>query len=214
MSERRGRYIAWEGPDGVGKSTMVRLAVEESERRGVQTLRVFEPGFTATGRHIRRILLDPEIGHLDPETEQMLFLADRSHLARQVIWPALEQGIDVHSDRNWWSGVAYQSLGGGMELQKMIDMTRMVMPEWYMQPDLGLVLTIDDQERAARKQAAALASGVSLDRMELKGDDFFEKVVRAYRDIVIRQLGAISIDASGSPDEVFARIMPHLFPED
>ena len=214
MTERRGRYIVWEGSDGVGKSTVKGMAVAESERRGIPTLSVFEPGYTNVGRYIRRVLLDPETGHLSPVTEQMLFLADRSHLASEVIEPAIAQGIDVHTDRNWWSGVAYQSIGGGMDLQKIIDLTGIVMPSWYIQPDVGLVLYIDQEERTARKLAAAAQAGISLDRMEQKGDEFFEKVASAYSNIVIGQLGATGIDASGSPEEVFARTLPYLFPED
>lgn len=213
MSEQRGRYIVWEGSDGVGKTTNILRAVAESEKRGIQTLQVREPGFTRMGKIIRQILLSNESGDIAPETEYALFLADRSHLARSVIEPALINGIDVHSDRNWWSGLGYQSAGGGMKAEMLIEMTKMIMPEWYIKPDIGIVLDIDDEERQRRKIAEAALKGIALDRMESKGDVFFKAVLLTYREVIIGELGGIGVDASGSLDDVAARWMPLLFPE-
>lgn len=197
----------WEGSDGVGKGTTMRMALDESKRRGIPTLAVREPGGTELGRVMRDILLHGE--SLDPETEQALFTADRSHLARRIIQPALEQGIDVHSDRNYWSGIAYQG-AGGLDTELIVKATELFMPEWYVTPDIGIVLQLDTQERLRRKLMAA-GGTAGLDRMEKKDQEFFRAVDTLYEQQVVRRFGAHGISALGSPDEVFARVKPLLF---
>lgn len=206
---RRGRYIVWEGSDGVGKGTQIDLALAESEARGIPTLRVFEPGDTELGATLRQLLLHGE--DLDPETELAMFLANRSHLARRKILPALEQGIDVHSDRNWWSCV-YQVAAGTMTFDRVEAIHNELLPEWYMKPDLGFIMHLPTEERIRRKLAAAANDSVQLDRIESKGVKYFQAVDRGY-DLIrqAKRFGAYGISALGSPEEVKARWMPILF---
>ena len=209
-NKERGRYIVWEGSDGVGKGTQMKLALAESARRGIETLAVFEPGYTQLGQTLRHLVLGGD-EHIDPETELGIYLTDRSHLARQVIAPALAHGIDVHSDRSWLSGIPYQGKGGGMDIEKLIEMHRLMMPEFYMKPDLNLVFQLETQERLRRKHLALVGQDAELDRMERKGLEFYESVDQGY-EYVIRRFGAYGIDASGTPDEVATRWWGLVFP--
>lgn len=209
--ERLGRYIVWEGSDGVGKGTQIKRAQEEYTKRGIPAITVFEPGDTELGATLRQLLLFGE--DLDAETELAMFIANRSHLARRKIEPALMQGIDVLSDRNWWSCV-YQAAAGGMTIDQIESVHRNFLPDWYMRPELGLLFHIPTEERIARKIGAVAGDQTALDRIEQKGRDFFERVDNGY-DYIRRtkRFGATGIYAAGDKDEVQARWMPIVFPE-
>jgi dTMP kinase len=206
-NNRRGRYIVWEGSDGVGKGTQIDFALEESAARDIPTLRVREPGGTELGETLRGLILHGE--DLDAETELAMLIAQRSHLARRKILPALEEGIDVHSDRNFWSGV-YQAAHETMTLEEIIRIHRMFMPEWYMQPDIGIIIQLPTAERIRRKLAAAASAGIQLDRMEQKDADFFARVDEGYSRGA-RLFGAHVISGIGSKLDVKAKWMPLLF---
>src|SRR5581483_2174171 len=94
-----GLFITLEGPDGSGKSTQARILAERLRREGYQVLETVEPGGTAIGRQIRRILLDPANQELRPTAELLLMFAARAQNVEQAILPALEQGKIVVSDR-------------------------------------------------------------------------------------------------------------------
>lgn len=209
---KRGRYIGWEGSDGIGKGTQMRIALAESERRGIPTLSVHEPGGSQIGPAIRRILLDPKSPDLHPKTETALFLADRAQLWFNIIQPALEDGYDVHSDRTWWSTVAYQGIGGELTPDFIVAAHKLFLPAAYLQPDLGFVFYMSEEERKARKALASTAEFGGLDRMEQKGDPYFLQVERGYQ-YTRDKLGGIGINASGKIEEVTARWWNHVFPE-
>jgi len=214
ISRERGRYIVWEGSEGVGKTTQMKLALAESARRGIETLAVREPGHTKFGLEIRNILLTPRPPEddFDAVTEALLYLTDRSHLWTSVILPALERGIDVHSDRSWWSSLVYQGVAGGMNLEKLIVLTEIVMSERYIRPDIGLVFLLEEQIRKQRKHEEATKSGIGLDRIEQRPDEYFDLVASGYRKYPIGQFGAHAINASGTRDQVKARWWPMVFP--
>lgn len=209
---KRGRYIVWEGSDGIGKGTQMTIALRESERRGIPTLAVREPGGSEFGDDARRILLEPKDYDLHPRAETALFLADRIQMWYNTINPALEEGYDVHSDRNWWSTVAYQGTGGKLSAEFVIAAHKHFLPETYLQPDLGFVFQLSEQERKLRKNSASLAEFGTLDRIEQKGDGYFGDVEQGY-EYVCRALGGIEVDASGEPDVVAARWWSRVFPD-
>lgn len=209
---KRGRYIAWEGPDGIGKGTQMKIALAESERRGIPTLSVHEPGSSEIGPAIRRILLDPDGPDLHPKTETALFLAERAQLWHGTIQPALEGGYDVHSDRTWWSTIAYQGMGGALSPDFIVATHELFLEKEYLRPDIGFVFHMSEEERKMRKSLASTAEFGSLDRMEQKGDPYFLQVERGYQ-YARDKLGAIGINASGTIEEVTARWWSYVFPE-
>ena len=116
---RKGIFITFEGIETCGKSTQIDLLCEYFEKKGIDFLRVREPGGTITGEKIRDILLSPEIEIMNGFTELLLFLSSRNELVKRVIRPSLEEGRIVISDRFIDSSVAYQ--GGGEENFYKID---------------------------------------------------------------------------------------------
>src|SRR3990172_10791824 len=142
-----GRYIALEGGEGAGKSTLARMVRTRLEAAGRVVRLVREPGGTAVGEGIRRLLLDD--GRLEPWTEALLFAAQRAELAAEVIKPALDRGEWVVSDRSYYSSLAYQGIARGLGFEKV----RLV-NEWGLAgvvPDLVVVLMVDPIDGLARQ---------------------------------------------------------------
>lgn len=171
--------MSFEGGDGAGKSTQVRLLAEWFESRGREVVVTFEPGDTALGAELRRLVQHGE--DLDPRTEALLYAADRAHHVATLVRPALARGAVVVSDRYLDSSVAYQ--GSGRELGAE-EVERLSL--WATQgllPDLTVLLDIDPVAGAARITR-------SLDRIERAGDAFH----RAVRDAFLERAAA---DPSG-----------------
>ena len=116
-------FLAFEGVDGAGKSTQVRLLAQHLEGQGREVLLCREPGGTELGEELRRILLMTG-GEMDPEVEVLLFMAARAQLCNKVIRPALEAGKVVISDRFLWSSVVYQGIVGGLGVEEVLSIGR------------------------------------------------------------------------------------------
>src|SRR5687767_14297839 len=115
-SLQRGRFITFEGIDGSGKTTQLRLLAEHLRASGVAVTTAREPGGTPVGDAIRRILLDGATTHLEPVAEVLLYFASRAQNVRQVILPALDAGHVVLCDRYVDASTAYQGCGRGLGL--------------------------------------------------------------------------------------------------
>ena len=166
----RGKYIAFEGLEGCGKSTHVkRLA----ETLGAVATR--EPGGTRIGAMLRTILADPENTDIDPRTELLLMTADRAQLMSEVIEPALAAGQHVVSDRSVYSTLAYQGYGRGLS----VDTIRSI-NEWALDqtlPDIVVWIQIP-REEAERRLAKR-----DLDRFEREGADFFARIADGFAEM-------------------------------
>lgn len=193
-----GVFISFEGGDGAGKSTQVRLLAQWFTQRGFEVVVTFEPGDTALGAELRRLVQHGE--HLDPRTEALLFAADRAHHVSTVIRPALERGAVVITDRYLDSSVAYQGSGRALGAEEVERLSL-----WATQgllPGLTVLLDLDPVVGAARITR-------SLDRIESAGDEFHLAVreaflARAHQDTTGRFL---VLDARRSPDELHAEIL-------
>ena len=171
-----GAFIVFEGGEGAGKSTQVRLLAEWLADRGLEVVASHEPGATPVGEQIRAVLLDRANTALDPRAEALLYAADRAHHVGGVIRPALARGAVVISDRYVDSSLAYQ--GGGRELSP--DSVRK-MSEWAtggLVPDLTIVLDIDPERGLTRITGEA-------DRIEAESLDFHSRV----RDVFVALAG-------------------------
>lgn len=165
LGQGRGRLIAFEGADGVGKSTQVgRLAAWlAGAGRAVRVVR--EPGGTPVGEAIRHVLLQPELA-MASLTETLLFVAARHELVEQVVRPALAQGTVVLADRFTLSTVAYQHFGGGVPRERVEALN-----DWAtggLAPDLTILLTAETPRR------------LNQDRMEQRADSFHDRVRAGY----------------------------------
>ena len=116
MTEAPGRFVAFEGIEGAGKSTQVARLAENVRRRGYEVVETCEPGGTPFGRHLRDLVMKPRDEPPMALTELLLYLADRAQHVEQLILPALERGAVVLCDRFSGSTIAYQGYGRGLDL--------------------------------------------------------------------------------------------------
>lgn len=170
----RGQLITFEGGEGSGKTTQIRLLEEELKRMGISVLVSREPGGTVLGERIREILLDPnsreEMGEW---TELFLFSAARREHVRQVVKPALEEGRVVLLDRFVDSSRAYQGFGDGNRLSAVTLLTSFALDG--VVPDLTILLDVPFQIGLGRKQLR------EWNRMEDKEQDYHERALLGFR---------------------------------
>lgn len=189
------KYIALEGVDGSGKSTVGRALVERLGDLGEEAILVREPGGTDVGEAVRRLLLDSD--SLDHWAEVFLFAAQRAELAREVIRPALEEGKWVVSDRTYYSSIAYQgrARGLGEDTVRSINETGL---EGVL-PDHVFVLDVEPDVALARQDRP--------DRIGKEGVDFQAAVRSCYLDLADAEEKTVVVDGTMSVDDMVARIL-------
>ncbi len=144
-----GHYVAFEGIEGTGKSTLAARCAADLRRRGLDVVEVREPGGTPTGERIRRVLLDAG-GTVAPWVEALLFAAARAQLARDIIGPALAAGRWVVSDRSVYSSLAYQGGGRGLGVEEVRALNVPGLGEVW--PELVVLLRLAPEIGLARQQ--------------------------------------------------------------
>ena len=198
----QGRFISFEGTEGVGKTTAIEQLCARLQARGIDYLRTREPGGSPFAEQLREILLDPNTT-INDDTELLLMFAARCDHMQQVILPALQSGTWVICDRFTDSTVAYQGFGradGDATVRRKIDM---LIEQFVVQlPELTLWLDLPVLEGMARANKRSAA-----DRFEQQATAFFTRVHQGFSTLASEQPERIQrIDASGSTDEVSARI--------
>ena len=200
--ERRGAFIVFEGVEGAGKGTQMKMAREFLEEQGYEVLVTREPGGTELGERLRQLVLDNELGHMDAHTEALLFAASRAQHVASVIRPALEEGKLVLCDRYIDSSIAYQAAGRGLPEQDVLALN-----VWGTQglfPDLVILLHLEPGEGLARV-------GDELDRIELEGSAFLARVAEAFIRIAEEHPERfVMVDASDPADVVQKRVREEL----
>lgn len=210
MSAARGRLIVFEGPEGVGKSTQLRLVANWLAARGISHVALREPGGTPLGDQIRRLLLEPG-GRVSDRAEALLFMASRAELVREAIAPALARGDTVLLDRFFLSTYAYQIHGRGLPAEEVRRANALATAG--LVPDLTVLLLAESAERRARAEARGAP-----DRMERAGDAFHERVEQAFASFLSPgwqrrhpECGPIlGVDGAGEPMQVFDRVLATL----
>jgi dTMP kinase len=183
----RGKFITFEGTEGVGKTTNMDFVAQTLAARGIKLVRTREPGGTPMAERVRAILLDPQSETIDPEAELLLVFAARAqHLAR-VIRPALESGSWVLCDRFTDATYAYQGGGRGLPIARIAALEREV--QGTLQPDLTIYLDLPIATGLARIDEA------QRDRFEREQLAFFERVRLAYLDRAKQHPRFSTIDA-------------------
>ena len=194
--KRKGLFISFEGPEGSGKSTHLRLVAQELRRRNYKVISTREPGGTQIGELVRDALQRGVHGESPtPTTELLLFLACRAQLVDKVILPALQEGCWVLSDRFCDSTFAYQGAGRGMDIDLLRSLNAFATANTY--PDLTLVLDIPESESRFR----VIKRGV-LDRFESEKADFHHRVSVEFRKLATGPEGRFRyINSSGSIED-------------
>lgn len=199
----RGKLISLEGGEGAGKSTAMEFLAERIAARGVELVRVREPGGTPAGEAIRSVLLDPDFKGLDANTELLLMFASRAQLVAQIVKPALERGAFVLADRFTDASFAYQGGGRGIDEAFIAELERRVVG---LKPDLSLLLDLPVEAGLARARKRG-----PQDRIETESSTFFERVRSAYRERAGREPERWRIvDASQPIDAVLAQLTTAL----
>jgi dTMP kinase len=164
-----GLFVCFEGGEGGGKSTQSRLLRDWLEAQGRTVLLTFEPGDTAVGKELRRIVLDPSTGDLANRTEVLLYAADKAEHVDTVVLPALERGEVVITDRYVDSSLAYQGAGRAEDLAGVEAVQRWATRD--LRPHLTVVLDLEPSDGLARFEGRDRIEGESLDfhqRVRLK----------------------------------------------
>ncbi len=187
-----GKFITLEGGEGVGKSTNMEFVSRYLKENGKSVITTREPGGTAVGEKIRRILLDLKTESISDETELLLIFAARAQHLQQIILPSIRSGNWVLCDRFTDASYAYQGGGRGINEAKIE-----VLENWVQNgysPDLTLLLDVPIDiglERAGKRGA--------LDRFEVEERDFFDRVRQSYLSLSRRYPRRIKVINANQP---------------
>jgi dTMP kinase len=202
MTERAGRFVTFEGTDGSGKTTQMRVLADRLRTEGREVVETQEPGGTEIGLKIRQILLDPTNDRLCPVAEMLLYFAARAQNFDELILPAWERGAVVLSDRFTDSTLAYQ--GGGRELGESVVMKLHEIACHGLLPDLTVYIDIDLQTSLSRMLSR---NDARPDRIEEQASEFHTRVRDAYLRLAAAEPGRIKVvDGRGSIREVADRV--------
>ena len=194
------RLISFEGIEGSGKSTQVKLLGDYLLTKGHNVLTTLEPGGTQIGAKIRKLLLEPQ-NHMDPLTELILYYASRAQHVREVIYPAILKNTVVITDRFTDSTVAYQGYARGIDLSIIHALDEIVVPD--LKPFLTFLLDLDVEEGLRRNRHAQKE-----DRFELETIEFHARVRQGFIQIAAEEPERIKvIDASRSAEEVSREVI-------
>ena len=194
----KGLFITFEGVDGCGKTTQIKLLKEYFEKQGKTVLLTREPGAKGLGVKLREILLNYD-GEVSPNCESFLFLADRAQHIDTIIKPAVERGEIVLCDRHTDSTVAYQGYGRGVDLDR-INMLNDIATSG-MKPDLTFIFDIDIETSMSRV-------GKEKDRMESAGVEFFKRVREGYLNIAKQEPNRVKLlNGSDEIEDIHAQIL-------
>ena len=198
-------YIVIEGQDGTGKSTQAELLKKHFEEQGKEVVMLEEPDGDLPQAHDLHDMILTRGYNLEPLTNVLLFTAARVELWKKIAEPVLKKGGIVISARNYWSTLAYQGYGEGVSRSKIIRITKELLPEKYVHPDYGFILTVSDKVRLERQKSR----GKATETFEKKPSEFQQKVNAAYPKIA-KEFNLTIIDASDTIDKIFDLILSKL----
>lgn len=194
----QGLFITFEGPDGCGKTTQMKLLAEYLEKKGEEVVLTREPGGKGLGEKVREILLNYD-GEVSDRCESFLFLADRAQNIDIIVNPAVKAGKIVLCDRHIDSTVAYQGYGRGLDIERINMLNNLATNG--KKPDLTFVFDVDVETSMKRV-------GKEKDRMESAGIDFHNRVRQGYLELAKQEPQRIKvIDATKSIEEIHDEVI-------
>lgn len=203
----KGKYIVIEGQDGTGKTTQADLLQAYLERHGIASIHIKEPGGSPVAEAIRDVILNGSLERT-PMTNALLFTANRHELWHAVIQPTLDSGTWVICTRNYWSTLAYQGYGEGMDLAIIEAITSAFTSPRYMRPDYGIVLTFPNNA-GRQKRIAERGNLIHPDTFESQDTSFQDRVQAAYETIA-KDKSLPIIDASKDINSIHKKIVNSL----
>lgn len=201
MYAETGVFVCFEGGEGAGKSTQSGLLSEWVAEQGREVVLTREPGATAIGTELRRLVLSPETGELDDKTEALLYAADRAEHVATVVRPALGRGAVVITDRYVDSSLAYQGAGRALDVADVERISRWATGD--LRPHLTVVLDLAPTEGLGRFEER--------DRIEGESVEFHTRVREAFvRMARADPLHYVVLDARAPIEEIHAAILARL----
>ncbi len=193
-----GYFITFEGGEGVGKTTQLKLVADELRKKGYDVITTREPGGTPLGEKIREILLKGEVDKMEPITEALLFTAVRANHVSRVIKPALESGKIVLCDRYYDTTSAYQGFAHGLGIDKMQDLYKLSIGNF--EPNLTVIFDIDPTKSHGNL--------TEMNRFENMGNEWLSKGLEGFREIAKRNPQRCALmNSVGTIPEITERIM-------
>ena len=189
--QRRGRFVSFEGIEGCGKTTQIGLLSDYLKQHGLPFTVTREPGGTAVGEGIRKILLHSETIHLTTASELLLFYASRSQNITEKIIPSLERGETVICDRFYDASMAYQGYGRGIPLEFIEKVTELVCNGY--RPELTILLDIEPGVGLTRARARNNARASDEGRFEKEDVEFYTRIRNGYLDLARREAKRIKV---------------------
>ncbi|VAW06179.1 Thymidylate kinase, partial [hydrothermal vent metagenome] len=207
----RGKFISFEGGEGVGKSTQINILRDRLQGRGIDVIVTREPGGAPGAEEIRTLLLTGEVDKWVPMTEVLLFYASRVDHLERTIRPALDAGQWVISDRYADSTFAYQGAGHGLGATVIDEIHRLATDNFW--PDITILLDADPEEalKRATDREAAISEELREDRYEKMADNFHCRLRQAFLDIAARSPDRFRlVAAAGTIDDVSDHIWTQI----
>ena len=202
MSISKGKFISFEGIDGCGKSTQVKMLVNAMNKTERNTILVREPGGTIISEEIRQILLHRHISNISNRTEALLMTGSRAQLTYEVIMPKLINGQNVIADRFYDSTLAYQGGGRKLDLDWLIKLNHFA--TYDLEPDVTFLIDILPEEASKRKSKEG-------DRIERAGIELQTLVRDTYLELSIRfKERIVVIDGHDTIENIHSLIIEEL----
>ncbi|MDB9884348.1 dTMP kinase [Candidatus Marinimicrobia bacterium] len=202
MSISKGKFISFEGIDGCGKSTQVKMLVNAMNKTERNTILVREPGGTIISEEIRQILLHRHISNISDRTEALLMTGSRAQLTYEVIMPKLINGQNVVADRFYDSTLAYQGGGRKLDLDWLIKLNHFA--TYDLEPDVTFLIDILPEEASKRKSKEG-------DRIERAGIEMQTLVRDTYLELSIRfKERIVVIDGHDTIENIHSLIIEEL----
>jgi len=199
-----GAFITFEGIDGSGKSTQMRMLASVLRMRGYEVVTTREPGGTPLGKRLRTALLDAQ-AEVDPLAELLLYAADRAQHVRRLLRPALETGYIVLSDRYADATVAYQGAGRGFTPELIEEVVELA--TGGLKPELTLIFDVSVAECLTRTRRREMTEQ-GKDRLDAEDVEFYVRVREAYLKIAAAEPERVRVvDASSSVEETHTRVV-------
>jgi len=205
------KFITFEGVEGCGKSTQIKLIEDALRLEGRDVLTTEEPGGSDIGKELRRLLLNRSQIKISSEAELLLFMADRAQHVREMILPALDENRIVLCDRFSDATIAYQGFGRGMDLKEIENLNRFACAD--LKPDLTFLFDISVEEGIARamKRMANAELSKREDRFESEEINFHERVRKGYLKLAQNEAARFRIvDGSKGIEEVHAAVWAEI----
>lgn len=196
-------FITFEGPDGSGKSTIIKKVYDYLIENNYDVIKTREPGGSPIAEKIRNLILDTENTEMGYRTEALLYAASRAQHVEETILPALNENKIVLCDRFLISSLAYQGVGRDLGIENVRKINEFAINGVF--PDFVLFFDVDPITTLKRKSSLDTA-----DRLEKEGNNFHERVYNGYKEILNSEKNIEIIDATQSVEDVFSQCIKVL----